>query len=68
MRRALAALATSATLAASATPALAHGPGLPVGPGDLWHHWTFDFRVLVPLFVVHWLYGRGVLRLWARAG
>ncbi|HVL71305.1 MAG TPA: cytochrome c oxidase assembly protein, partial [Beijerinckiaceae bacterium] len=47
---------------------LAHGPGLPVGPGDLWHHWTFDFRVLVPLFVVHWLYGRGVLRLWARAG
>jgi putative membrane protein len=65
---ATATLAALAMLAAPATPAFAHGPGLPVGPDDLWHHWTFDPWVLVPLFAVHWLYGRGVLRLWARAG
>lgn len=48
--------------------ALAHGADLPIGPHDLWHHWTFDAVVLAPLLVGHWLYGRGVLRLWARAG
>jgi putative membrane protein len=51
-----------------AGPASAHGVGLPVGPSDLWHHWNFDPWIWVPLLVVHWLYGRGVLRLWERAG
>jgi putative membrane protein len=46
----------------------AHADGLPVGPNDLWHHWTLDPWVWTPLLLAHWLYGRGVLRAWARAG
>lgn len=46
----------------------AHGDGLPVGPRDLWHHWTFDPWIWAPLLIAHWLYGRGVLRAWAKAG
>jgi putative membrane protein len=48
--------------------AYAHGDGLPVGPYDLWHHWTLDPWIWAPLLVGHWLYGRGVLRAWVRAG
>jgi putative membrane protein len=54
-------------LALTAGPASAHGP-VPVQPGALWLSWTFDPWVLVPLAAAHWLYGRGVLRLWAQAG
>jgi putative membrane protein len=54
-------------LALSAGPASAHGP-VPVQPETLWLSWSLDPWVLVPLAVVHWLYGRGVLRLWAQAG
>lgn len=54
-------------LALSAGPAAAHGP-VPVQPGALWAFWSFDPWVLVPLGAAHWLYGRGVLRLWAQAG
>jgi putative membrane protein len=57
-----------AALLSSATPAWAHGPGLPIGPGELWHHWTFDLWIIVPLCLLHWLYGHGLLRLWNRAG
>jgi putative membrane protein len=60
-----------AILALSALPtgsAAAHGGGLPIGPADLWHHWNLDPWVWVPLILVLWLYGRGVLRLWAKAG
>lgn len=47
-------------------PAFAHGPTLP--PPNLWTAWTADPYVLIPLFIAHWLYGRGVIRLWRRAG
>lgn len=47
-------------------PALAHGPVPP--PSDLWTAWTLDPYVVVPLLLAHWLYGRGVFRLWGRAG
>lgn len=53
---------------AGAGLALAHGDGLPIGPYELWHHWNFDPWVWAPLLLNHWLYGRGVMRAWARAG
>lgn len=58
------------TLLALAAPssALAHADGLPIGPDELWHHWSFDPWIWGPLLIAHWLYGRGVLRAWARAG
>ena len=49
-------------------PALAHAGGQPIAPADVWHHWTFDPLIWAPLLVSHWLYGRGVLRAWRRAG
>ena len=48
-------------------PAAAHGLA-PIQPATLWQAWSFDAKVLVPLLVAHWAYGRGVLRLWQRAG
>jgi putative membrane protein len=51
----------------AAVPAVAHGP-VAVQPDALWRSWSFDPLVLLPLLLSHWLYGRGVLRLWARAG
>lgn len=56
-----------AALALATGPAAAHGP-VPIQPDALWGAWSFDPLVVVPLFVAHWGYGRGVLRLWARAG
>jgi putative membrane protein len=61
-------LRAAAAAALSAGPAAAHGPGTPIGPADLWHHWSFDPFVLTPLAMIAWLYGRGVARLWRRAG
>jgi putative membrane protein len=49
-------------------PALAHGDGLPIGPSEVWHHWSFDPFVVTPLLLAHWLYVRGTMRAWARAG
>jgi putative membrane protein len=51
----------------STSPANAHGP-VPIQPAALWQAWSFDPLVLVPLFVAHWAYGHGTVRLWARAG
>lgn len=48
-------------------PAAAHGP-IPHGPDALWHAWSFDPLVLVPLLFSAWLYRRGLRLLWARAG
>lgn len=55
-------------IAAMPGVAFAHGDGLPIGPDELWHHWSFQWWVWAPLLIGHWLYGRGVLRAWARAG
>lgn len=49
-------------------PAGAHGADLPVAPGEIWHHWNFDPWVTVPLALALCLYGRGLLRLWGKAG
>ena len=51
----------------AAAPAAAHGPA-PIQPDALWRAWSFDPLVIAPLLIAHWAYGRGVLRLWARAG
>lgn len=48
-------------------PAAAHGPE-PVRPDALWRTWNLDLIVVGPLLIASWLYGRGVLRLWRRAG
>jgi len=60
-------IATFLFLTFAAVPAVAHGP-VPVQPDALWRSWSFDPLVLLPLLLSQWLYGRGVLRLWARAG
>ncbi len=49
------------------TPAVAHS-GAWIGPNELPFAWTLDPWVLVPLGLVWWLYGRGLARLWGRAG
>jgi len=54
--------------ALAAPPAFAHGDGLPIAPAELWHHWSFDPLVWIPLLILHWLYGRGLSRAWIRAG
>jgi putative membrane protein len=54
-------------LIVAAAPAMAHGPAA-VQPDAPWRSWNFDLIVVLPLFLSVWLYGRGVLRLWARAG
>lgn len=61
-------LASLLALFAMITPAHAHGDGLPIGPSEVWHHWNFDPWIWTPLLLAHWLYGRGVLRAWRRAG
>lgn len=58
--------ASAAVALAPGIPAAAHGLAPP--PADLWAAWTADPYVLLPLLIAHWLYGRGVFRLWRRAG
>lgn len=65
MKRVILAAATTLLLA---PPASAHGDGLPISPSEIWHHWSFDPLVYVPLLLVHWLYGRGLMRAWKQAG
>lgn len=49
--------------------ALAHSAiSVPLTPDELWCAWNFDLWLLGSLLLTHWLYGRGVSRLWARAG
>jgi putative membrane protein len=50
------------------TAALAHATTLPVTPQTLWQNWSFEPWIVIPLFALHWLYGRGLSRLWASAG
>jgi putative membrane protein len=54
-------------LALLVAPVSAHGPA-PVQPEALWSYWNVDPWVLIPLVMALWLYGRGVSRLWGRAG
>ncbi|RYG35885.1 MAG: cytochrome c oxidase assembly protein [Burkholderiales bacterium] len=61
------AAALAAMLALLPPPAFAHGDGLPISPLEIWHHWSFDPLVCIPLLLVHWLYGRGVIRAWKQA-
>lgn len=48
--------------------AWAHSDDMPIGPSEVWHHWSFEPWVWAPLLLAHWLYGRGALAAWARAG
>lgn len=54
-------------LAAPLRPAWAH-TGQALTPHDLWLAWSWEPAVCVPLALSAWLYGRGVRRLWAKAG
>ncbi len=56
----------AAGLIAGGAPALAHGSIQPTTA--VWTAWELDPYVIVPLILAHWLYGRGVFRLWQRAG
>jgi cytochrome c oxidase assembly factor CtaG len=47
------------------TPA---APGLPPLPSNLWSYWNWQPLVLLGLGLTAALYGRGVWRLWGRAG
>jgi len=48
-------------------PVMAHGPD-PVPPDALWSAWNVDPLVAGLLLAACWAYGRGIRRLWARAG
>lgn len=62
-------LALPGLFVAAASPvAHAHGDGLPISPAEVAHHWNFSPWIVVPMLLVHWLYGRGVGRAWRRAG
>lgn len=52
---------------AVAPQAAAHAGGGPLYPEVVWHHWNWDPVVWIPLLVSHWLYGRGLARVQARA-
>jgi putative membrane protein len=54
-------------LATAAGPVLAHGPE-PVPPDAFWRAWNFDPLVVGLLLIACLGYGRGMHRLWARAG
>jgi cytochrome c oxidase assembly factor CtaG len=47
--------------------ALAH-EGAPPAPHDLWRSWNLDPVIVAGLGLGVWLYGRGLRRLWRRAG
>lgn len=67
MTRLLSANLVVIALALTPGAAAPHGQ-MTVGSNELWLSWHFDFLVLAPLALVHWVYGRGLFRLWAAAG
>ena len=67
MKRALCVLALAGLSLTFANHALAHGI-IPIQPEALWRVWSFDPLVIAPLLLAHLAYGRGLFRLWARAG
>jgi putative membrane protein len=54
-------------LSVFASPAAAHG-GQPVAPGELWSEWRPDLLLSAAFALAVLAYGRGLVRLWARAG
>jgi cytochrome c oxidase assembly factor CtaG len=42
--------------------------GVPPAPHDLWHSWSFEPGVLLPVVLAAAMYAAGVRRLWHRAG
>lgn len=49
-------------------PAVACADGARTEPGVWWQAWSWDPLVLLSLGVLAWLYGRGLVRLWRKAG
>ncbi|WP_119679769.1 cytochrome c oxidase assembly protein [Indioceanicola profundi] len=49
-------------LALLPTAALGHAGAGWIGPNEVWHAWTLDPLVLVPMALGWWLYGRGMAR------
>ncbi|WP_051330054.1 cytochrome c oxidase assembly protein [Niveispirillum irakense] len=49
-------------------PAFAHAGGIWIGPDALSFGWSLLEWIALPLLVCWWLYGRGIIRLWGRAG
>lgn len=48
--------------------ASAHGGGARIGPEEAWQYWAAEPWIIVSLLALLGLYGRGVWRIWARAG
>lgn len=42
--------------------------GVPIGPGEIRYAWNWDPVLVLNLLLLWWLYGRGLARLWSRAG
>ncbi len=69
MRRAGRAWAgAAAALSLRPDEVMAHITVLPVTPDDVWQAWAFDWWIVLPILLAHWLYGRGLVRLWSSAG
>lgn len=58
----------AACAAALPGQAFAHSTILPVTPHEVWQTWDFDWWIVLPLLLIHWLYGRGLRKLWSHAG
>lgn len=49
-------------------PAAAWAHGRRAEPGTWWRAWNWDPFILLSLGLLAWLYGRGLVRLWRKAG
>jgi putative membrane protein len=68
LRILLAGVAAASLAALAAAPAAEAHAGAPAAPHDALTTWTFDPVVLLLLGACGFLYGRGVVRVWSRAG
>lgn len=61
---------TIAAAAGVVTPAaaMAHQPLAEAAHHGLWRQWDFSAIVVLPIALGAWLYGRGLRRVWGRAG
>jgi putative membrane protein len=60
--------ASLATALLMTCTSVASADGRRAEPGSWWSAWNWDPLILLSLGLVVWFYGRGVARLWARAG